>query len=77
MIHHDSVVEQAVRVLSDIIRDQEAEVYLVQNIYGRLVIYLDTKNRSLVDTATKRLSDELGSWFQSCNSYDVNLLIKN
>lgn len=77
MIHHDSVVEQAVRVLSAIIRDQEAEVYLVQNIYGRLAIYFDTKNSNLMDTAAKRLSDELGSWLQGCDSYDASQLIKN
>ena len=77
MIHHDSVVEQAVRVLSAIIRDQEAEVYLVQNIYGRLAIYFDTKNSNLMDTAAKRLSDELGSWLQGCDSYDASQLCKS
>lgn len=77
MIHHDIVIEQAVRLLTDIIRDPETEVYLVQNIYGKLMVYLDTQKPDLVDAVSERLSAELEPWFQRCDLYDESLLAKS
>ena len=55
MVHHDAVVSRAIDVISDIINSQSAEVYIVQNIYGKLMIYLESQNYTLVDVSRMRL----------------------
>ena len=77
MIHHDMVVDQAVRLLADMIHGQETEVYLVQNIYGKLMVYLDTQKPTLLDSVSEKLSAALGPWFQGCDLYSTNLFVKS
>ena len=39
IVHHDIVVPRSIEVISAAIKGQETEVYIVQNIYGKLMIY--------------------------------------
>lgn len=77
MMHHDVVVSRAIDVISDIISGQSAEVYIVQNIYGKLMIYLESQNYTLVDVISKNLSNELGVWFQGCDFCETNIFVKS
>jgi len=77
MVHHDVVVSRAVDIISDMIRDQDAEVYIVQNIYGKLMVYLESRSYELVDSISEKLSGELGSWFQGCDFCGANIFVKD
>lgn len=77
IVHHDIVVPRSVKVISAAIKGQEAEVYIVQNIYGKLMIYLKNQNFELLDTISERLSAEIGAWFQGCDFYEANIFIKS
>jgi len=78
MVHHDVVVPRAVDIISDMISDQDdAEVYIVQNSYGRLMVYLESQGCELMDSISEKLSSELGSWFQGCDFYGANVLVKD
>ena len=77
IVHHDIVVPRSVEVISVAIKGQEAEVYIVQNIYGKLMIYLKNQNFELLDTISERLSAEIGAWFQGCDFYEANIFIKS
>ena len=77
IVHHDIVVPRSVEVISAAIKGQEAEVYIVQNIYGKLMIYLKNQNFELLDTISERLSAEIGAWFQGCDFYEANIFIKS
>ena len=74
IVHHDIVVPRSIEVISAAIKGQEAEVYIVQNIYGKLMIYLKNQNFELLDTISERLSAEIGAWFQGCDFYDKPIL---
>lgn len=77
MVHHDVVVSRAVDVISDIISNQSAEVYIVQNIYGKLMVYLESQNYTLADGISEKLSNELGAWFQGCDFCEANIFVKS
>lgn len=77
IVHHDIVVPRSVEVISAAIKGQEAEVYIVQNIYGKLMIYLESRNNELADTISERLSAEIGAWFQGCDFYEANIFLKS
>ena len=76
IVHHDIVVSRSVEVISAVIKGQEAEVYIVQNIYGKLMVYLESRNYELVDTISAKLSAEIGSWLLGCDFYEANIFIK-
>lgn len=77
IVHHDIVVSRSVEIISAAIKGQEAEVYIVQNIHGKLMIYLESRNNELADTISERLSAEIGAWFQGCDFYEANIFIKS
>lgn len=77
IVHHDIVVPRSIEVISAAIKGQEAEVYIVQNIYGKLMIYLESRNNELADTISERLSAEIGAWFQGCDFYEANIFLKS
>ena len=73
IVHHDIVVSRSVEIISAAIKGQEAEVYIVQNIHGKLMIYLESRNNELADTISERLSAEIGAWFQGCDFYKARM----
>ena len=79
MIHHGQVISKALKALSPIVeQDSEMEAYLVQNVYGRLTVYLKCNNPKQTSQISSKLSEALGPWFQTCELYDnSNLFVKN
>lgn len=79
MIHHGQVISKALKALSPIVeQDSEMEAYLVQNVYGRLTVYLKCNNPKQTSQISSKLSEGLGPWFQTCELYDnSNLFVKN
>ena len=67
MMHHDVVVSRTINIISDAVRGQNTEAYVVQNIYGKLMVYLETQNCTLANILSEKLSAELGPWFQGCD----------
>ena len=56
MMHHDVVVSRTINMISDVVRGQNTEAYVVQNIYGKLMVYLETQNRTLANILSEKLS---------------------
>lgn len=77
IVHHDVVVSQAIEVISTIIEGQKAEAYIVQNIYGKLMVYLESQNYELVGTISDKLFDRIGPWFQGCDFYGASIFTKS
>lgn len=77
MMHHDVVVSRTINMISDAVREQNTEAYVVQNIYGKLMVYLETQNRTLANILSEKLSAELGPWFQGCDILGANIFVKN
>ena len=52
MMHYDAVLSNTVAIISEEIRKaQKDEAYIIQNVYGKILVYIKTENESFITTA--------------------------
>ena len=73
MIHYDSVLKDTIQIVKKIwIDETTAKAYIVQNVYGKISVYIDTDDNDLVKNVKKMLYDRLESWLTDCESLNKN-----
>ena len=53
--------------------EKNANAYIVQNVYGKISVYVDTENTALVDNIKELLIKELDKWLDNCENLKDNL----
>ncbi len=77
MIHNDRVLDRTIEA-AGILADKypELELYIVQNIYGKIIAYVDKDKEGLIDEIKKRLTDAIDIWLNTCESLKDNFFAK-
>ena len=76
MVHYDVVLENTIEIVSKELEDaKDDEVYIVQNVYGKILVYVKTQKKDLVEHLTNSLKDTIGEWLSSCEKYGDNFFV--
>ena len=74
MIHNnevlDKVIEIAVKFTS---KYNSLELYIVQNVYGKIIVYIDTPQKELVPVLEKELAGAIDVWLNTCEAIEENI----
>ena len=73
MIHNNEVLGKTIDVISkftDLYID--AMFYIVQNVYGKIIVYVDSKEEDIVINLKKHLVDAIDVWLRTCERYEDN-----
>ena len=73
MMHYDAVLSNTVAIISEEIRKaQKDEAYIIQNVYGKILVYIKTENEKSVQQAEGLLAGAVGKWLNCCEKYGEN-----
>lgn len=76
MMHYDAVLSNTVAVVSqEIKKTQEDEAYIVQNVYGKILVYIKTKTDEVIREIENTLMERIGKWLSSCERYGDNVFV--
>ena len=77
MIHINEVLS---RVLEAAVmftkRNSCVQLYIVQNIYGKIMVYVDTVQNELVNELKEQLEGIIGPWLNTCELYADSIFAK-
>lgn len=77
MIHYDGILGTAVQVIQELWKEEKkAKAYIIQNVYGKLQIYIDTEDEDLISQLKNLLADKIGYWLGVCGSLQDNGFVK-
>lgn len=78
MIHYDKVLNIALQIIEEMWKkEKSATAYIIQNVYGKLQIYIDTEETSnLISDLQSKLSEGLGCWLGVCENIKDNGFIQ-
>ncbi len=78
MIHFDTVLNGAVDTIENIWKkEKKAKAYIIQNVYGKILVYIDTNSRSLTEEIKTQLQKEIGDWLGSCETLSDNFFAQS
>ncbi len=76
MMHYDAVLGNAIMIVSgEIGRTQSDEAYIVQNIYGKILVYIKTENDETVRRMEEVLGERIGRWLSCCEKFGENFFV--
>lgn len=76
IVHYDVVLQKTVDIiLNELSGDSRSEIYIVQNVYGKILVYLNTERKELVLKFDTILKDKIGSWLGGCEAYGDNFFV--
>ena len=76
MMHYDAVLSNTVAIVGqEIKKTQEDEAYIVQNVYGKILVYVKTEKDKVIRQIGSMLRERIGKWLSSCQKYGDNLFI--
>ena len=76
MKHYDTVLSNTIMVVSKEIKGtKEDEAYIIQNIYGKILVYIKTENENMIWQIEGLLKEKIGKWLSSCEKYGENFFI--
>lgn len=77
MIHYDKVLNSAVKVIEELWQEEKRAIaYVIQNVYGKLQVYVDVEDESLISRMKSVLEERIGSWLGNCGSLQNNSFVK-
>ena len=60
MIHNNEVLEKAIETAEAFTEnDSDLEVYIVQNVYGKIIVYVDTSQEELIAELERELAGKI------------------
>lgn len=78
IIHHNTILSDTINTLNDILNKKDGtDVYIVQNVYGKILIYVDTGECNLISYIKDKLSEKIGEWLNTCEAYGENFFVKS
>lgn len=76
MVHYDSVLQNTVMVVAgEISKTQRDEAYIIQNVYGKILIYVKTENDKVIKQLEDLLTAKIGKWLSGCEKYGENFFV--
>lgn len=77
MIHNYEVLNKAIETAEKFTkRYNELELYIIQNVYGNIIVYVDTSQRELVERVTEELNSVIDAWLNTCELIEENFFAK-
>ena len=77
MIHYNEVLNIAVQEIRNVWKtEKRAIAYIIQNVYGKLQIYIDTDDDKLVSLIRDLLRDKIERWLGVCEKLQENGFVK-
>ena len=77
MIHYDKILNMAVQVIEELWKEErKAVAYVIQNVYGKLQVYVDVDDQSLISCVKGLLEEKIGCWLGNCGSLQSNGFVK-
>lgn len=77
MIHYDSVLGVAVQTIEELWeKEKRATAYVIQNVYGKLQVYVDAEDEDLISCMKGLLEEKLGCWLGVCGSLKENSFVQ-
>lgn len=77
MIHYDKILNIAVQIIEELWKEEKKAIaYVIQNVYGKLQVYVDVDDESLIFCMKNRLEEEIGCWLGVCGSLQKNGFVK-
>lgn len=74
MIHNNEVLEQTIAIAAEFTkRDKELELYIVQNVYGKIILYVSSCPKELAVHLREKLEVAIGMWLNSCEQIEDNI----
>ncbi len=73
MIHNNEVLEKAIQTAEAFTEKYDnLELYIVQNVYGKIIIYADTLQTELVAKLERELTNQIDVWLNTCELLKQN-----
>lgn len=77
MIHYDKILNTAVQIIEELWKEEKKAVaYVIQNVYGKLQVYVDVDDENLISCMKGLLEDKIGCWLGVCGSLQNNGFVK-
>lgn len=77
MVHYDKILDIAIRIIEDLWKEEKkVNAYVIQNVYGKLQVYIDTDDEKLVAKTKSLLEGKIGYWLGTCQSLGNNGFVK-
>lgn len=74
MIHNNEVLDKTVGTAVDFTeRYRNLELYIVQNVYGKILVYAANSDRKLLAQLEERLTAEIEVWLNGCEMIEENI----
>ncbi len=73
MIHNNEVLGRTVDIVAKFTGIyMDAMFYIIQNVYGKIIVYVDSKVDDILENLKKQLTDEIDVWLGTCERYEDN-----
>ena len=70
MIHNNEVLEKTIETAAAFTeKNNDLELYIVQNVYGKIIVYADTLQKELVAHLERELTDKIDVWLKQKSRY--------
>lgn len=77
MIHNNEVLRKTVEVAEQFTqRHNKSELYIVQNVYGKILVYVETSPKELVAELEEKLKAAIDEWLNTCDMLEDNFFAK-
>ena len=77
MIHYDKILNMAVQIIEELWKEErKAVAYVIQNVYGKLQVYVDVDDEKLLSRMKGLLVESVGCWLGNCGSLQSNGFVK-
>ena len=74
MIHNNEVLEKTIETAAAFAgKYNDLELYIVQNVYGKIIVYADTPQKNLVAQLERELTDKIDVWLNACEMLKENI----
>lgn len=77
MIHNNEVLRRTVETAEKFTqRYNKSELYIVQNVYGKILVYVDTPQKEIVAELEEELKSVIDDWLNTCEPLENNYFAK-
>lgn len=78
MIHNNEVLDRAVETAKKFVgKYDDLTLYIVQNVYGKIIMYVDTAKREITAEIKRELINEIDVWLSTCELYEDNFFAQS
>ena len=77
MIHNNEVLNKVICIAEKFTgKHSGLEVYIIQNVFGKIIVYIDTPKKQLVAKVEEELKSAIDVWLNTCELIEENYFAK-